>query len=98
MLRPQPATRCGLEVAFALQTSLVEQCLRPAAQRTAQPLVQGNSEARLGSFDELARHEAIEQLAQGPLGHTVSQLVAQRQAPRELDDSVIEEWHAGLER
>src|SRR6516165_11327840 len=70
----------------------------PRPERTPEPARDGNGEAGLGPLDQLFRHMAVKHLPQQPFAFTAPQLEALRQAPRELDYTMIENRHAHFER
>src|SRR4029077_4025919 len=97
MLRPFLPDRCGFEIALALQRRLAQELLRPVAQRSAEPRVNGNAEAHLRSFDEFPGHVTIEDLSQQPFPFSVPDLHAQGEPPREFGHPMIEKWRARFE-
>src|SRR3954454_4735269 len=98
MLLPFAAHHGRFEKAFSPQPRSIEQCFCPLAQFATQPMTDRYSAALLGSLDQFARHMAVQDLSQRPLGLTVAHLHRLRQPPRKLNDAMIEEWNAGFER
>src|SRR6478735_3106663 len=74
MLEPALANRCRAQESAAPQCSLAQQVFRPLAQRSAQPCIHWHGESCFWPLDEMARHVPIKNLAQDPLGLSVTQL------------------------
>ena len=72
--------------------------LRVVAERTSQPLLHGAAEALLRPREDLGWQRVAHRLAQDVLALTVAVLHVRRQRHRELDELVIEERLAPLDR
>ncbi len=91
----------GLRPEQALSSQPVggEQVVGPLPQRPSEPLGQGRVETRSwGAPRAPARHVAAEHLTDQPLPLAVAHLGSLRHPPRELDEPVVEERDAHLER
>jgi len=97
MLGPFAANGGGPQQALPHQAALIEQIFRPLPQRPAQPVVERHAEAHLAPLHQLARHMAIEDLAQRPLAAALANLDGERQAPGEFHHPVVQQGHARLE-
>ncbi len=73
MFFPDRTAHIASQVTLRLQCRLIQQVLRPFAERTAQPLRERNPESNLGPFEEVAGYMAGEHLAQDPFPLSVSQ-------------------------
>lgn len=76
----------------------VRTSLLPTRARAAEPFSKRHAEAPLGFVDELTGDVPIEHLGKDPLSSAVTNLHAHRQAPRELDHAVVDDWYARLQR
>ena len=64
MLPPTFGDECRIDHAGLGELALIEKIFRPLAQRPAQPLIDGYSEAHLRTIDQRLRHVAVKHLAQ----------------------------------
>ena len=71
---PDGADRSRYEEALAGEAIGGELALGPLAQRAAQPVADGHSEAQLGPFDKRFRHVPVEDLSKRPFGMAVADL------------------------
>ena len=71
---------------------------RDVAPRAAHPDAERHRESHLLARQDLARQDLAHRLAQDPLRREPAQLHARRQRRGELDELVIEEGHAALDR
>jgi hypothetical protein len=89
--------RWRVQHAIAHQGFAVQQVGCPAAQLVPQPAADRYAETLLGPIDKRTRDVAVQQFAQQPLAGAVASLQLNGQAPRELDNPVIEQRHASLQ-
>src|SRR3989442_7911883 len=76
---------------------LGEEIFRPVAERPAEPALDGNTEAALGPLDQLARHVAVEDLAQEPFPTAVPEPHLRAPSSRAIDHTVVPARHAGFQ-
>src|SRR4051812_32527531 len=98
MLLPARAHGIGIQPALAAQETRFEQILGPGAQGSLDPLADRHSESSLGPIDELARDQAVEQLADDVLAAPAPNLKPERNARGEFGDAMVEEWDTGFQR
>src|SRR5947209_7825797 len=91
MRLPYPADWHWTQIAFVAKSPLIEQRFRPIPQRTLEPISNGDSEAHLGAFDQLARDVLIQHLPQQPFRLTVADFILERHTPREFHHPVVKE-------
>src|SRR5205807_6605261 len=60
-------------------------------------MIDGNTEAHLGTVDQLPWQVSVEELAQGPFAASIANPKTRRNAPGELHNAMIEERCARLE-
>src|SRR5690242_19315050 len=72
--------------------------LGPFPQGSTQPSGDRDRESLLGAINQLAINVAIQHLSQEPLSLAITDLQIQWQLCCELDETMIQERHAGLQR
>src|SRR6266536_739429 len=90
-----------IEHALALEPAGREEVLGPGPQRPAQPLGERDRESPLGTVDPRTRKVLLEDGPEKPLAGATADAVAdlqlERQPPRELEHSVVEERDPSLQ-
>src|SRR3990172_1220882 len=98
VLLPGPPDRNRVEIASLGEGARSEQLFSPVSQWTSKPRFNRDAKAHLRSFNQLTRYVLVEYLSEEPLAPSVAHFHAKWQLPRKLDDSMIEKWHARLQR
>src|SRR5437868_12311208 len=98
MLLPARADDVRVEPALRPDQAGIEQVLGPGAQRSLDPFTDRYSESGLRTIDQLARNEAVQQLAHDMFAATAADLEAERDSGCELGDAMVEERDACFER
>jgi len=98
MLSPARLHHIGVEPTLGPDEIGIEQVLCPTAQRTLDPLADGDRESRFRPVDKLPRDHPVKELTDDVLAAAVANLEVDRNSRRELRHAMIEEWDARLER
>ena len=98
MLAPEPRDGAVVEDAAIAQAAVEQQGVDHRRERAAQPFADRRLEAVLGTIDDRLRNPALEQPPQQVLAAAVLQLQRRRHGRGELEQLVIEQRLARLER
>ena len=72
--------------------------IEPMAQRPPEPGTDGYGKPQLGVIEDRGRHQPADRTAEDLFPHAVADLQSRRQRERELDERMVEQRHARLER
>jgi len=95
---PEPADSPFVEHAAVAQAAVGQQFVRHRGERSPEPFADRGLEAVLGAVDDLARDPAFQQPAEQVLASTVLHLEGRRNRRGKLEQLVIEQRYACLER
>src|ERR1700674_499958 len=98
MLAPARQDRRRIKQSTLGKTLFRQELLSPRLKRPSEPAPDGNGEARLWPLDESLGHVTAQHLAEQPFALAAPHLKSRRQPPGKLDDAVIENGNAHLER
>src|SRR4029079_17753644 len=90
MLAPALLDLADVPPAFAVEPFGIEQAFRPVAQRSLDPVADGDAKAGLGPLEQPARRLAIEHPPEDLLTRPAADLHVERNARGELRNAMVE--------